>query len=170
MFVLCVSQCVRRGGGWTSPSRRTGRSGWTSLCLTCRRASPWWCRSQRSKRAWVFVKPLRYDLWLVSFAFLVFTGFAVWAWKHRINEEFRGPPSYQIGTLLYFGFSTLVFSHRESLKSNLSRFAVVVWVFVVLILQSSYTASLTSMLTVPQLGPTIGDYGELWRARRRWAS
>ncbi|KAK3133387.1 hypothetical protein QOZ80_6AG0535890 [Eleusine coracana subsp. coracana] len=120
-------------------------------------------RDQRSKRAWVFVKPLRYDLWLVSFAFLVFTGFAVWAMEHRINEEFRGPPSYQIGTLLYFGFSTLVFSHRESLKSNLSRFAVVVWVFVVLILQSSYTASLTSMLTVPQLGPTIGDYAALWQ-------
>lgn len=70
-------------------------------------------RDQRSKRAWVFLKPLRYDLWLVSFAFLVFTGFAVWAMEHRINDEFRGPPSYQIGTLLYFGFSTLVFSHSN---------------------------------------------------------
>ncbi|KAL6846182.1 hypothetical protein ACP4OV_023630 [Aristida adscensionis] len=120
-------------------------------------------RDQRSNRAWVFLKPLRYDLWLVSFAFLLFTGFAVWAIEHRVNDEFRGPPSYQIGTLLYFGFSTLVFAHREDLKSNLSRFVVVVWVFVVLILQSSYTASLTSMLTVPQLEPAIGDYAALWR-------
>jgi ionotropic glutamate receptor len=39
---------------------------------------------------------------------------------------------------------------------------VVLWLFVVLILQSSYTASLTSMLTVPQLEPTIGDYASLW--------
>ncbi|KAL6656051.1 hypothetical protein ACP70R_006877 [Stipagrostis hirtigluma subsp. patula] len=125
-------------------------------------------RDQRSKRAaWVFLKPLRYDLWLVSFAFFLFTGFAVWAIEHRVNEEFRGPPSYQIGTLLYFGFSTLVFAHRENLKSNLSRFAVVVWVFVVLILQSSYTASLTSMLTVPQLEPAIGDYAALWRATEK---
>ncbi|KXG35671.1 glutamate receptor 2.8 isoform X2 [Sorghum bicolor] len=121
-------------------------------------------RDQRSKRAaWVFLKPLSYDLWLVSFAFLVFTGFVVWAVEHRSNEEFRGPPSYQIGTLLYFGFSTLVFAHRENLKSNLSRIVVVVWVFVVLILQSSYTASLTSMLTVPQLEPAIGDFTSLWR-------
>lgn len=120
-------------------------------------------RDQRSKRAaWVFLKPLRYDLWLISFAFFVFTGFVVWAIEHRSNEEFRGPPSYQIGTLLYFGFSTLVFAHRENLKSNLSRFVVVVWVFVVLILQSSYTASLTSMLTVPQLEPAIGDFASLW--------
>jgi glutamate receptor, ionotropic, plant len=72
-------------------------------------------RDQRSKRAWVFLKPLRYDLWLVSFAFLLFTGFAVWAVEHRVNEEFRGPPSYQIGTLLYFGFSTLVFAHSNNL-------------------------------------------------------
>ncbi|CAN6204522.1 unnamed protein product [Urochloa humidicola] len=124
-------------------------------------------RDQRSNRAWVFLKPLRYDLWLVSFVFLIFTGFVVWAVEHRVNSEFRGPPSYQIGTLLYFGFSTLYFAHREDLKSNLSRFAVVVWVFVVLILQSSYTASLTSMLTVPQLEPTIGDYASLWHGSDR---
>uniref|UniRef100_M8BYA8 Glutamate receptor n=1 Tax=Aegilops tauschii TaxID=37682 RepID=M8BYA8_AEGTA len=83
--------------------------------------------------------------------------------RHRGNREFRGPASYQVGTLLYFGFSTLVFAHRETLKSNLSRFVVLVWVFVVLILQSSYTASLTSMLTVPQLEPAVADYGELQR-------
>ncbi|CAN6224527.1 unnamed protein product [Urochloa humidicola] len=124
-------------------------------------------RDQRSNRAWVFLKPLRYDLWLVSFVFLIFTGFVVWAVEHRVNREFRGPPSYQIGTLLYFGFSTLYFAHREDLKSNLSRFAVVVWVFVVLILQSSYTASLTSMLTVPQLEPAIGDYASLWHGAGR---
>uniref|UniRef100_A0ACD5XS20 Uncharacterized protein n=1 Tax=Avena sativa TaxID=4498 RepID=A0ACD5XS20_AVESA len=119
-------------------------------------------RDQRgSKRTWVFLKPLRYDLWLVSAVFFLFTGFVVWAIEHRANEEFRGPPSYQVGTLLYFGFSTLVFAHRENLKSNLSRIAVLVWVFVVLILQSSYTASLTSMLTVPQLEPTVADYGAL---------
>jgi glutamate receptor, ionotropic, plant len=79
-------------------------------------------RDQRSKRAaWVFLKPLRYDLWLISFAFFVFTGFVVWAIEHRSNEEFRGPPSYQIGTLLYFGFSTLVFAHSNySLSLSLS--------------------------------------------------
>ena len=69
-------------------------------------------RDQRNTRAWAFLKPLRYDLWLVSFVFLIFTGFVVWAVEHRVNGEFRGPPYYQIGTLLYFGFSTLVFAHR----------------------------------------------------------
>ncbi|KAJ4849506.1 hypothetical protein Tsubulata_031914, partial [Turnera subulata] len=47
------------------------------------------------------------------------------------------------------------------LSSNLSKFIVIVWVFVVLILTSSYTATLASMLTVKQIqslskGTSIG--------------
>ena len=49
----------------------------------------------------------------------------------------------------------------ERLQSNLSRVVVVIWVFVVLILTSSYTASLTSMLTVQQLQPTVTDLTEI---------
>ena len=45
--------------------------------------------------------------------------------------------------------------------SNLGRFVVIVWYFVVLILTQSYTASLTSHLTVQQLKPTITDVHEL---------
>ncbi|KAI4964246.1 hypothetical protein ZWY2020_006801 [Hordeum vulgare] len=52
---------------------------------------------------------------------------------------------------------------EEKLESNLSRFVVIIWVFVVLILTSSYTASLTSMLTVQQLQPTVTDVKELQR-------
>lgn len=39
-----------------------------------------------------------------------------------------------------------------------------IWVFVVLILTSSYTASLTSMLTVQKLQPTVTDVRELQRS------
>lgn len=46
---------------------------------------------------------------------------------------------------------------EEKLVSNLSRMVVIVWVFVVLILTSSYTASLTSMLTAQQLQPSVTD-------------
>lgn len=45
--------------------------------------------------------------------------------------------------------------------SNFSRLVLIIWVFVVLILQSSYTASLTSMLTVRRFKPTMTDYSEL---------
>lgn len=118
-------------------------------------------RNHQSQNTWIFLKPLTKDLWLVSGAFFMFTGTVVWLLEHRINEEFRGPPANQLGTVFYFSFSTLVFAHTENVVSNLSRFVVIVWVFVVLILTSSYTASLTSMLTVQQLQPAVAEIGDL---------
>lgn len=44
----------------------------------------------------------------------------------------------------------------EKLQSNLSRFVVTVWVFVVLVLSSSYTATLSSLLTVQQIASKGG--------------
>ncbi|KAI3492326.1 hypothetical protein L1887_43256 [Cichorium endivia] len=52
----------------------------------------------------------------------------------------------------------------EKMVCNLSRFVVIVWLVVVLVLTSSYTASFASMLTVQKLRPTITDIFEL-RAR-----
>ncbi|CAK9174737.1 unnamed protein product [Ilex paraguariensis] len=52
-------------------------------------------------------------------------------------------------------------SAEEKVVSNLARFVLIIWVFVVLILTQSYTASLTSMLTVQQLQPMVTDVKEL---------
>ncbi|TXG62339.1 hypothetical protein EZV62_013702 [Acer yangbiense] len=118
-------------------------------------------KDNKKKNAWVFLKPLTWDLWVTSACFFVFIGFVVWVLEHRINEDFRGPVEYQVGTSFWFSFSTMVFSQRERVISNLGRFVVIVWCFVVLILTQSYTASLTSHLTVQQLKPTITDVREL---------
>nr|XP_034917814.1 glutamate receptor 2.8-like [Populus alba] len=114
-----------------------------------------------SKNAWVFLKPLTWDLWVTSFCFFIFIGFVIWVLEHRINEDFRGPASHQAGTSFWFSFSTMVFAQRETVVSNLSRAVVIIWCFVVLILTQSYTASLTSLLTVQQLRPTVTDVHEL---------
>uniref|UniRef100_A0A0D9VLZ1 Glutamate receptor n=1 Tax=Leersia perrieri TaxID=77586 RepID=A0A0D9VLZ1_9ORYZ len=129
-------------------------SGWSMVVAVQR---------ETSTSMWIFLQPLTTSLWLASLAFFCFTGFVVWLIEHRINDEFRGTPSQQFGLIFYFAFSTLVFSHKEKLESNLSRFVVIIWVFVVLILTSSYTASLTSMLTVQKLQPTVTDVRELLR-------
>ncbi|KAG8388843.1 hypothetical protein BUALT_Bualt02G0167100 [Buddleja alternifolia] len=107
---------------------------------------------------WFFLKPLNANLWITSACFFLLTGFIVWLIEHRINEEFQGPPARQIGTLLWFAVSTLVYAHRENLRSNISRFVVGLWLFVVLILTSSYTANLSSLLTVEQIKLTKSDY------------
>ncbi|CAN6172841.1 unnamed protein product [Urochloa humidicola] len=120
-------------------------------------------KKDSSRNMWIFLQPLTSALWITSLAFFFLTGFVVWAIENRINPEFCGTPWQQFGIIFYFAFSTLVFSHKEKLESNLSRFVVTVWVFVVLILTSSYTASLTSIMTVQRLQPTVTSVQDLLR-------
>lgn len=49
----------------------------------------------------------------------------------------------------------------EVTLNNLTRVVVVVWLFVVLIITQSYTASLASLLTVQDLKPTVTDINQL---------
>ncbi|PPD81281.1 hypothetical protein GOBAR_DD21786 [Gossypium barbadense] len=97
--------------------------------------------------AGIFVKLFTIEMWLATAAILIYTVFIVW-----------------IGTTLWFAFSSIFFAHREKVYSNLTRMVVVVWLFVVLVLNSSYTASLTSMLTVKRLGPNVTESELLKRA------
>eukprot|EP00253_Pinus_taeda_P011673 PITA_11673 len=118
-------------------------------------------KADEANNAWAFMLPFTPGMWCTTAAFFIFTGFVIWLFEHRVNPEFRGRPRQQVVTLLWFSFSTLVFSHREKLVSSLSRLVLVIWLFVVLILTSSYTASLTSILTVQKLNPTVKDVESL---------
>ncbi|KAG7942548.1 hypothetical protein I3843_16G108900 [Carya illinoinensis] len=110
-------------------------------------------RDNRRKIASVFLKPLSWDLWMTSGCFFVFIGFVVWLLEHRVNEDFRGPCSHQIGTsLCLMGIK----EQREIVINNCTRFVVIIWVFVLLILTQSYTASLASLLTLIKNGETVG--------------
>ncbi|KAL1217173.1 Glutamate receptor 2.8 [Cardamine amara subsp. amara] len=118
-------------------------------------------RDDESKNAWVFLKPWSLDLWVTTGCFFVLIGFVVWLFEHRVNTDFRGPPQHQIGTSFWFSFSTMVFAHREKVVSNLSRFVVIVWCFVMLVLTQSYTANLTSFLTVQRFQPVATKVEDL---------
>ncbi|KAK7324791.1 hypothetical protein VNO77_28637 [Canavalia gladiata] len=104
---------------------------------------------------WSFLKPFTAQMWCVTGAFFIFVGAVVWILEHRHNPEFRGKPKKQLMTIFWFSFSTMFFSHRENTVSGLGRLVLIIWLFVVLIINSSYTASLTSILTVQQLSSQI---------------
>ncbi|XP_074585596.1 glutamate receptor 3.4-like isoform X2 [Curcuma longa] len=110
---------------------------------------------ERSTNALAFLKPFSVEMWCVTAAFFILVGTVVWILEHRMNPEFRGKPRQQIATMFWFSFSTMFFSHRENTVSTLGRLLLIVWLFVVLIINSSYTASLTSILTVQQLSSGI---------------
>lgn len=114
-----------------------------------------------NSNAWAFLSPFTPKMWCVTGIFFLVVGVVVWILEHRLNDDFRGPPKRQIGTILWFSFSTLFFSHKERTVNSLSRLVLIIWLFVVLILTSSYTASLTSILTVEQLSSPIKDIQSL---------
>nr|GMD15957.1 glutamate receptor 1.2-like [Ipomoea batatas] len=107
---------------------------------------------------WFFLKPFDRDLWIVTAISFIITGFTIWLIEHERNEEFQGSPAQQIGTILWFTSSTLVYAQRERLLSHLSKFVLCIWMLVVFIISSSYTATLSSLLTLEQIQLAKGDY------------
>uniref|UniRef100_A0ACD5ZBT9 Uncharacterized protein n=1 Tax=Avena sativa TaxID=4498 RepID=A0ACD5ZBT9_AVESA len=111
--------------------------------------------------SWAFLQPFTLEMWCITGVFFLVVGVVVWVLEHRINDEFRGSPRQQMITIFWFSFSTLFFAHRENTMSTLGRGVLLIWLFVVLIIQSSYTASLTSILTVQQLDTSIRGIDDL---------
>ncbi|XP_043710299.1 glutamate receptor 2.7-like [Telopea speciosissima] len=115
---------------------------------------------------WWFMKPLTTELWLTTISIIVLKGFLVWIFEHGKNPEFQGTTSELVGKILSYSFSIYVFSNQEKLQSNYSRFIVSLWTFAVFILVSSYTANLTSILTVEKLQPTVTNLDTLYKDRK----
>ncbi|XP_076893700.1 glutamate receptor 1.4-like [Bidens hawaiensis] len=116
-----------------------------------------------TKDMWIFLKPLNANLWLTFTAFLIFNGLVIWAIE-AMDQESKNSPSQGIGTIFWLVILTIFSAQKEKLVSNLSRFVMFVWLIVVLILISSYTATLTSLLTVEQFeiaskGGIVGFHG-----------
>ncbi|KAI3781733.1 hypothetical protein L2E82_11756 [Cichorium intybus] len=117
----------------------------------------------KKKDMWFFLKALDVGLWLTAIASLILTGFVVWAIE-LMNQESGCSPTQRIGTIFWLILLTIFFAQKEKLSSNLSRFVMFIWLLVVLILITSYTATLTSLLTVEQFqlaskGRIVGFHG-----------
>ncbi|URE02645.1 hypothetical protein MUK42_22637 [Musa troglodytarum] len=105
--------------------------------------------------AWVFLRPFTVGMWCVTGAFFFVIGVVIWLLEHRVNSDFRGSPTRQCITMCLFSFSTPFQSQQEEILSTLGRFVMMVWLFLLMVITSSYTASLTSFLTVQQLSSPI---------------
>ncbi|KAF3966631.1 hypothetical protein ACB098_06G096400 [Castanea mollissima] len=105
--------------------------------------------------AWVFLKPFTVEMWCVTAASFVMIAVVIWILEHRVNDDFRGPPKRQLVTMFLFSFSTLFKTNQENTESSLGKMVMVVWLFLLMVITASYTASLTSILTVQQLSSPI---------------
>ncbi|OWM78564.1 glutamate receptor 3.7 [Punica granatum] len=105
--------------------------------------------------AWVFLKPFTTEMWCVTAASFVMIAVVIWFLEHRVNKDFRGPPMRQLVTIFLFSFSTLFKKNQEDTVSPLGKMIMVLWLFLLMVITSSYTASLTSILTIQQLSSPI---------------
>ncbi|XP_030459567.1 glutamate receptor 3.7 [Syzygium oleosum] len=105
--------------------------------------------------AWVFLQPFSAEMWVVTAASFVMIAVVIWILEHRVNSDFRGPPKRQLATMFLFSFSTMFKKNQEDTVSPLGRMVMVVWLFLLMVITSSYTASLSSILTVQQLSSPI---------------
>lgn len=111
--------------------------------------------------AWVFIKPFTVEMWCVTAASFVIIGVVIWILEHRVNNDFRGPLKRQLVTIFLFSFSTLFKTNQENTVSPLGRMVMLVWLFLLMVITSSYTASLTSILTVQKLSSPITGINSL---------
>ncbi|KAJ7948714.1 Glutamate receptor [Quillaja saponaria] len=119
-------------------------------------------QSKTRNRPWLFLKPFTKTMWVLIGAVTVYNGFVVWLIERKHCHELnKGSAVNQTGTMLSLSFTTLLSLHGGKLHSNLSRMTTVVWLFVALVITQTYTANLTSMLTVQLLEPSIIDVEEL---------
>ncbi|KAL4572288.1 hypothetical protein LXL04_019060 [Taraxacum kok-saghyz] len=116
----------------------------------------------KKRDMWFFLKPLDLRLWLTAIAALIFTALIVWA-----IECMNPDPELNlgIGTVFWLILSTIFFAQRDKLSSNLSKFVMFIWLLVVLVLLTSYTATLASLLIVEQFesaskGGIVGFHGD----------
>ncbi|PUZ74981.1 hypothetical protein GQ55_1G110300 [Panicum hallii var. hallii] len=110
-----------------------------------------------NKNAWIFLKPLTPGMWFGTIMLFIYTGTVIWLLELLGNKNVHGPIPRQLATMIYFS----LFEEKEKVKRFISRIVLVIWLFFIVVLKSCYTASLTSMLTVQQLQPTVTNVGEL---------
>lgn len=66
---------------------------------------------------WAFLQPFTVEMWCVTGLFFFFVGAVVWILEHRINHEFRGPPSQQIVTVFWLASLGLLIPVITQLRS-----------------------------------------------------
>ncbi|QCD80433.1 glutamate receptor [Vigna unguiculata] len=97
----------------------------------------------RDQNMWTFVKPFSWDLWLSIIIISTFIGLAILIMERNVNA--------------------LPNQEGEVVVKGCSRFVLMVWLVLAFVLMQSYTANLTSILTLDQLQPSFLNVNDLRR-------
>ncbi|KAJ4709393.1 Glutamate receptor [Melia azedarach] len=121
-------------------------------------------RQNKHSSMWIFFRPWSWDLWLSVLAACIITALVLRIMEHQTeNTEFGvgAPPKRQLFLLMLFPFYALALPQREMVVRECSKLVLIIWLCLAFILMQSYTASLSSMLTLDQLQPTFDSVKDL---------
>nr|XP_034932424.1 glutamate receptor 2.8-like [Populus alba] len=107
--------------------------------------------AQAGNRELSFIRPFTKSMWVLTAVITVYNGFIIWLIERNHCPSLKGSMLHQTGIMLWLAFNTLFSLHGGKMHSNLSRMSMVVWLFVALVITQTYTANLSSMLTVQKL-------------------
>ncbi|KAL8488784.1 hypothetical protein ACS0TY_024912 [Phlomoides rotata] len=110
---------------------------------------------------WIFIRPLRWDLWLTIIVTCILMGVVLCILEHGVTSNGTNPVGEHkekpdsIRALI--PVSILAFPDRNMVSNNWSFFVLISYLFMAFILMQSYTASLSAILTVDQLKFAFSD-------------
>ncbi|CAO2827834.1 unnamed protein product [Amaranthus hypochondriacus] len=109
----------------------------------------------KDPNAWFFLWPMSLSLWCVTIISTIVVVAVIWTLEHRFNDDFRGPPRHQVKTCLWFSCLVWFGTNRETTITALGRFVLFIWFTIILLIKSSYNASLSSICTLRGLESPI---------------
>ena len=97
---------------------------------------------------------------------LFVSGFVVWLFERRGKSEmFGGPPHDGLGSAFWWSAVTTVGYGDKAPKTLGGRIVALFWMFVSLVILSSFTATIASTLTLSKLGSSLDDVFDLRRVQ-----
>ncbi|KAL2338594.1 hypothetical protein Fmac_013040 [Flemingia macrophylla] len=124
-------------------------------------------RYGRQQTMWKFVKPFSWDLWLSIIIISTFIGACILIMERNNidalpnHEGSSNRTKLSAATILWFPISQAILPEKQMVVKNCSRFVLMIWLVLAFVLMQSYTANLTSILTLDQLRPSVLNLNDL---------
>ncbi|KAH7442087.1 hypothetical protein KP509_03G069800 [Ceratopteris richardii] len=100
----------------------------------------------------LFSSPFSWRLWCTIVGVIFAIGILLCYIEREEHPEFKeGNILDRLGSILWFMMGSLILFERDDLKNSSSRVLVMSWLFFAVLLGSSYTASLSALLTTNEL-------------------
>ncbi|KAK9928477.1 hypothetical protein M0R45_025610 [Rubus argutus] len=112
-------------------------------------------KPDKLKERWMFINAFTRRMWFLMIIAHLSVCLVVWfiETQHGHNDELKG-----IGAILWFSVTILFFLQRERVQSNWARLVLAPWLVVILVVTATFTASLTSMMTISRRIASVSDY------------